>query len=470
MPIQRLKRSAAGSSLGAALLRRTASPFSRGFLAIASGTAVVQLLALAAAPALTRIYSPSDFGVFQAYTSILVIGVTVAALRLDLAVQLPVPDRTAARLLACALAVGTAVCALFFAISLAFSRPLTDLIGAPQLAAYLFFAPIGILLASWYQSLAAWATRRRAFARVARTRATQGAALVVAQIAFGVTTGGVLGMLAADTLSRTVGVSTLVKAVRASEWHLFSNITPRRMASTFRKFRRFSSIATASGLLNSAGSSVPPLLCLVFYGPVVAGLLALSSRVIAAPMSLIGQSMSQVYVGEAGHRVRTAPASLEPLFRRTAIYLTAIGVVPALLLMLAGPWIFSVVFGPSWRMAGEYARVLSVMFVFQLTGSALSQTLIVLARPGLQLAWDAFRVVLVLSSMVVVHFMFHKPLATIAAYSISMSVAYIVLLVISAQAVRRASLATIFADGPGGVLEAVATDEVLNELSGGGVQ
>ena len=40
------------------------TPNRKGALAILAGTAGGQVLALAAAPVLTRLYSPSDFGVF----------------------------------------------------------------------------------------------------------------------------------------------------------------------------------------------------------------------------------------------------------------------------------------------------------------------------------------------------------------------------------------------------------------------
>src|SRR5450631_1051953 len=72
----------------------------RGALTIFGGTASGQALALVSAPVLSRLYSPSNFGVFTVLSSLIAIVGAVAALRFELAVPLPEKERDAQGLVA----------------------------------------------------------------------------------------------------------------------------------------------------------------------------------------------------------------------------------------------------------------------------------------------------------------------------------------------------------------------------------
>ena len=49
--------------------------------------------------------------------------------------------------------------------------------------------------------------------------------------------------------------------------------------------------------------------------------------------------------------------------------------------MVAAPWLFSVVFGPDWTEAGEYAQFLALAYLGQFAVTPVSTTLI-LSAPG----------------------------------------------------------------------------------------
>ena len=87
-------------------MARSFTGFRRKVLQVAGGTAVAQGLLVVASPVLTRLYTPADFGVLVVHVSLVSILVTVASLRLELA--LPLPERAtdaAALLLLCVLLV-----------------------------------------------------------------------------------------------------------------------------------------------------------------------------------------------------------------------------------------------------------------------------------------------------------------------------------------------------------------------------
>ena len=53
------------------------------------------------------------------------------------------------------------------------------------------------------------------------------------------------------------------------------------------------------------------------------------------------------------------------MLRYTAGRLLIVGALPTAVLLLAGPWLFGLVFGPTWTEAGDYARILAVAYLAQ---------------------------------------------------------------------------------------------------------
>ena len=70
--------------------------FARSVSFLAGGTAAGQAITVLAAPLLTRLYSPEDFGLLAVYTSLLMTIGVIASLRYQLAIPLPKSDEEAA--------------------------------------------------------------------------------------------------------------------------------------------------------------------------------------------------------------------------------------------------------------------------------------------------------------------------------------------------------------------------------------
>src|SRR6266581_8252014 len=74
--------------------------FARSVSLLAGGTALSQLLAVLAAPVLTRLYRAEDFGHFQVYMSFMALGILAVTLRYEQAIFLPDREEVAANLVA----------------------------------------------------------------------------------------------------------------------------------------------------------------------------------------------------------------------------------------------------------------------------------------------------------------------------------------------------------------------------------
>ena len=71
-------------------------PFFRHVLVLVTGTTLAQLLAVAASPILTRLYSPEEFGLLTVYTAVLYIFALMGTLQYENAIPLPEDEESAA--------------------------------------------------------------------------------------------------------------------------------------------------------------------------------------------------------------------------------------------------------------------------------------------------------------------------------------------------------------------------------------
>ncbi|MGH6948327.1 MAG: lipopolysaccharide biosynthesis protein, partial [Kiloniellales bacterium] len=154
--------------------------FARHAMTLGGGNALAQLIVLGLSPVIAHLYSPEAFGLFAAYTAILLLLSVAATGQYETALMLPRRDRQAACLLIFILMLCPTLALGFGLVLIVFSDQIAALMGAPRLAMWFWAMPVSIVLAGWYQSLRFWTIRREAFADVARnavTRTTAGTGL-----------------------------------------------------------------------------------------------------------------------------------------------------------------------------------------------------------------------------------------------------------------------------------------------------
>ena len=382
----------------AALPKRLSRP-RRGAAKIFAGTAVGQVLALASAPVLSRLFTPSDMGVLTIVTALAALMATIAALRLELAVPLPELERDARSLVAAGLISALLTAILGTALVAAYGDWATRAFRNPELETWLWFAPsIAAIMAS-YLVLNQLAVRQLRYGAVGRRNLLSSLTTVTTQLvagAAGIRPGGLVLGLATGQI---VGAFSLLLGSRSQHGGGRSAYSFRSILVVVRRFRSFPLLLAPAGLLNALGLQLPLLLFAYYYGSAAAGWFGLTQRVLALPVMLIGQAVAQVYLGELTRDVRARGHRASQLFMRTSIRLAALALIGTTALLAFGPWLFGTAFGPDWRPSGDYARALALALGAQLVASPLSQTLIVLGHQYKQLAWDGLRLVMTVAAV-----------------------------------------------------------------------
>ena len=122
-------------------------------------------------------------------------------------------------------------------------------------------------------------------------------------------------------------------------------------------------------LINAVSQQLPTLILAVYFGPAAAGFFALCRQAMSMPTNLIGKSVADVYYPRISRAIHDGEPVAAMLIKATAA-LALVGLVPFSLVVAFGPWLFALVFGEQWQVAGEFARWL-----------ALAEYLVFVSRP-----------------------------------------------------------------------------------------
>lgn len=368
--------------------------FLRATLVLVSGTAVAQLVALAALPFITRLYTPEDFAVFAVFVAVVQFVSVIACLRLELAIPLPEDDADAMNLLA--LSLGFALITTLLAALYVYFLPgqLSRLLGQAQIEPLLWLVPPTILAAAVYSATQFWATRRKHFSAISGTRLVQALAGAGTQVGAGLAGLVPGGLLLGHAVQSGSGIVTLSRKIYSEDRETIRLISPARMRSQWNRYINFPKYSVADALAQIANAQIPIIVIAAVAAGPEAGYLVLAARVLQAPMSMIGAAVAQVFSSHASQAQRDR--ELSSITMRSVSGMVKLGAGPITFLAIVAPELFSLLFGSEWRRAGELARWLAPGIMLQVLASAIGSTFFVMDRQrralGIQLMGAAIRI------------------------------------------------------------------------------
>jgi O-antigen/teichoic acid export membrane protein len=115
-----------------------------------------------------------------------------------------------------------------------------------------------------------------------------------------------------------------------------------------------------------------------------------------------------------------------------------IGLPALLIIALAAPFVFQIIFGEGWGNSARFIQILAPMFFLQFLGSPISVALDVMERQDLQAVREIIRLVLLASAAFFSSFIGLEATGWITLFSAATSIAYLVTILLSFLAIRAA--------------------------------
>lgn len=347
--------------------------FLRNVLTLMTGTTLAQAIPIAAMPLLTRLYTPEDFGVLALYMSLAGMISVIITARYEVAVMLPERDEDAASLVTLSVCIASAISLVLLVVVSLFNDDIQSLLNNKAIGPWLYLLPITVFVTGMWQALNYWNNRSKKFKRLAVSRVTQGGGMTLAQFLLtGLSTGGlVLGYLVGQVGGLMVFLTRTWREDRA----VLSRVSLATMLENARRYSKFPKYSTFGALLDNAAVQMPVLMLSKFYDTHIVGVFSLTFRALNLPMSLIATSFSQVLFQRFVVLQRENPARLAPFVLKLFFGLLGLMVPLVAFVWVVGPDLFALVFGETWRQAGEYATVLIFAVAIRFAVSPLSTVL-----------------------------------------------------------------------------------------------
>ena len=335
---------------------------------MAGGTAASQVILMLFSPLTTRLYGPEAYGMQGVFFSIVALTSTVAALSYPSAIALPRSDAEAWALARLSIAISLLVSCLVGVVLFFRAEGALVALHADAIQPVIALLPVAIFATVVCGVTGAWLMRRKAFAVVAKASVLT--ALTINLMKVGV---GALYPIAAILVIANVAANVLRTALML--WGMRKS-TPSESAAPIEeesrlgawqlagKYGDFALLRTPQTFINALSASLPIMMLASYFGPVSVGYYALANTVLGIPGAMIGGSVMQVFyprVNEAFHRGE----NIRELIVKATLGLAFAGAIPLAAVLIAGPTLFSVVFGAGWEQAGVYAQWLSVWLFFQ---------------------------------------------------------------------------------------------------------
>lgn len=335
-----------------------------------TGTLLSTIIPILFAPVMTRIFTTSDYGVLGLYMSISGLIGVLAYVHYPQAIMLSKNDEEARQVMWFSISFSLIVALLSLAVIAVLFFVVNGVKQSP-LRFWLLLIPLSVVLNGISSSVMVWANRHQQYKILASNRILQAILTVVIQISFGLLinneTGLIMGLLGGQAISAFLLWLRFKNNGQASlnlpQPHTFKNI-----AFQYRKLLFYS---TPSEFINSLINQTPIFLLQKFGGIAYVGSYNFTQRLLGMPQLFLSSAIVEVFKQKAS-AAYNIKGNCHDIFVKTFKALGLMAIVPFTLIILFSPPVFAFVFGEEWRMAGEFARFLGVLFFFRFIVSPLT--------------------------------------------------------------------------------------------------
>ncbi len=359
--------------------------FFRGIATVMTGTVISRLIALAALPVVSRLYSPEEFGVMALFALVTVTVGCIAGGRYEIALVLPEEERDAMHLVIVAMVIAT-FASLVSGICFWFWRgEIAEFLGAGELNFWLLISPLVIWMFAVMNIMQFWVIRQKQFGTIQASDISGTAVNVTLQImlhllfkpgAAGLILGNVGQMFTTLSVSARGAFKTL--HFRGFGWaHAW------QMA---KRYKNFPLLDAWANFLNTVSREFPLFVLGVFFSAGIVGLYSIAYRIMSMPVTVISTAVTRVFLPEA--KVSFENGTLDELALGLLRRLLALSMTPALMIMVAGPELVAIVLGEQWIASGVYVQWLAVFMLMFFVVMPVLQVLIVIEKQRQRLIYQ----------------------------------------------------------------------------------
>jgi len=355
-----------------------------GSLTLVMGTGVAQVLPILALPLLARYYSPESFSFLALFISASAILSILSTGRYELAILKPKYDRTAFSIFALSAGISLLFAALVWIVILILHfSDLKMLYQNRFTQTSLLLLPLGIMNYGLIQVISYWFSRKDKFKLTSYLKVAQSLVVVSLSIVLGIlgfTLNGLVIAFASGGLFVVICVLFILYKRRGLiDRKLIKKVALRNI--NFPKYLMF------SALLDTFATQAPVIFLSAHFSPFQVGSYSFASRIVTAPVSLLGGSIAQAFL-QTFSRLLNEGRKVYLYFIKTVFILAILAVFILGLIFMLAPTLFDLLFDSQWELAGKIASFLALALIPRFVVAPVSASMIALESMKMLTFWQ----------------------------------------------------------------------------------
>ena len=392
---------------------------SKAVLILMSGAFVSQALTIVSSPILTRIYSPSDFGEFAIFTSILSILLVFSTGRYDLSVFEPKLNTHSKILIQSSFVIISFFSLLLLIIVFLFNSELIKILGNKEINDYVFVFPLSVFIASALNLVNSWSNRLGHYNIISNARIIS----TVLNILLSVLIGFFYSNVGVLIFSLLVGQLASLFILRSDIPDLFTNFSKKKSIILTKKYKEYPFYLIPATLSSEISGALPIILFTKYFGLETTGYFVLALKITTAPVAFLSNAIGEVYRQKAGE-VFGKIGNCKELYLKTIKKLLLIAIPSFLFILIFSNTLFPILFGRKWEISGYFVQCLSVMVFFQIISSPLSYTIVFNKSQKIDMFLQFYRLIFSFGAIYLGYF-FNSSTLSVLGYSFIFSTYYI---------------------------------------------
>ena len=332
------------------------------------------IITFALSPIITRLYSPASFGIYAVIFSVATILSELASLKYERAILLPAENKDGISIFWISNLFITTFSLVVLITIFVLNNKIFKFLGL-QSPILLYFIPLACFALATNLTLVNLANRMKMYNEMNKNRIYVSLFTNVLLIILGYYKLDEIGLLVGYSIATIFGSILLFISMikKIDDLFVFNKID---FVFLIKRYKIFPLYSLPTVGLQSLTSNIPNFFFSKAIGSVFLGNYNLSTRMVKAPLDVIGNSTRIVFDQTISHHYSKGLKHID-IFLNNFKRLILIGITPILIILFFGPELFSIIFGKSWLEAGRISQILSPVFFFQFVTSPISGVIII---------------------------------------------------------------------------------------------
>lgn len=329
----------------------------RNLIKILTSASIAQVIPIIIYPILTRIFHAEQFGLLALYQGICAVLIIPASGRYEFAIMIPEKDEDAWNLMGFGLFLGSCVSIVILVIASLFAHPIAKMLGNMGIAPWLPLISLSVFLTIIYLFFTFWANRKKEYSIIAGYTIYQSTVVSAGKLGAGYAGFRTGGLIAGAILGQFISSIWLAIKLIRKYAEFISQMNWNKMFAQAKRFSKFPKFRMLHALTNNFSGNLPVFIFTSYFSPVIAGYWSLAFSVVYKPIILFTGSLMQVFSQRMIERANQG-GSIHKHVKEVIVNMLLIGIAPFLIVGISAPWIFNLVFGHEWLIAGKYLQIM----------------------------------------------------------------------------------------------------------------